>query len=92
MLHVYNTILQKSMECMLLKDESLNEKYLKQSLSTISAISTKTNKFFLQFLLHFWHPPCYTKLKNDDKSWTRKEAHNFDQDKRETSIIVNHML
>ena len=40
-----------------------------------------------QFLLHMWHPSCYSCHKPGDKSWITKEA-NCDYGKRKISMFL----
>jgi hypothetical protein len=42
-----------------------------------------------QFLLHMWHPSCYSFFKPEDKSHTRKRP-GYDYDKRHVSIVIWH--
>ena len=40
-----------------------------------------------QFLLHMWHPSCYSYNKPGDKSWMRRGPY-YDFDNRNTSEVI----
>ena len=51
------------------------------------ATRTPLKPGWIQFLLHMWHPSCYSRYKPGEKSWMRKRlVSNYD--KRNISMVV----